>query len=992
MWIRRNGQLVSSDEGDIARFIRRANALARISDEVLDPVDPGDPDPGDPDPPTGNRLSEYDVLVGVDGATLYPGAGTAFPSAEGFGRNTTGGRGGTIRFITNTNDSGAGSAREAFTATGSRYIIPLVWGYVHLNSGIETSNGNFTYFGQFMPDGQGLILRDADNDSVLHLDAGANNCILRYVKCYKGNPVAEPIAGGGDSLGTLDMSQAIISNSTFAFGMDETFNVWSSDTITLQDSYVLESIHDGSHSEGNHGKGTFFGGNRSNNVTCLRVFTAYHNDRVPFLKLDGEGTREPGEVVNCYTFNCGQRIQWTPETSSTSDFDIIKNYVQAGPATQHTTEWGRSNLGSDGVTNRAYLEGNVGPGRPTDTGDQWAGVNVDGGEVKLASRVVTEHNIREVSATQAKEDILNWGGASYVMRQTAGSDTFTMTDVRDDLMLDNIEYARGTKTPPSGWHSSQFGDAGVDTFTFPTIPSGSITEAAFWSDYYNPVATAMGWPLNQAGAESIDPATSKAYIELFMLKWVPDLPNWDTDISPGGPAPLAFYVDAAQGNDSNSGTSDAPLRSLNEAGLRLAALPLAERAGYHVYLRGTITEYNHGGSPSSPNGRNTSFPYNASSWNFDGVEGDPIVIETDPTEVNQAILDGSSVPQDYSNRSTAGGPILLNIEGDNIVVKNVKVQNSAGAGIIFGGGWRSANAAIHNCGLENVEVMFNHGDGVFFSSDDAQGAGTPQSTGCYAIDSSFHHNQDHFNNGNSASGLKIGSHANFTITNCDAYKNSDDGFDFFASSNVVISGLSRAWSNGYYSNTETSSSYTLYGESDLVDAPDGNGNGFKLGGNNDSFDNIAHHCLAWKNKVVGFTHNTLQNGFVYNCTGWDNGNQDFALRDGTTVVGCVYLTGGLLLDNGFGDWAPNEYNAWGDGSTAGNPFSNNNFNLTITSADFLSLDPSSADFLVPAPASELSDPANVVPSSFTIAHPEGHNVTEADMPGLTPTLGAHDVS
>lgn len=175
----------------------------------------------------------------------------AFPGAQGFGSETIGGRGGKVIHVTNLNNTGSGSFRDACRATGSRIVVFDVGGTIILNEDVSIDNPFITIAAQTAPGG--ICLRRAA------LCIRTHDVIVRGLRVRPGNEDGGPSLGNRDALkieGEVDEANPkdyniIVDHCSFSWSTDEIFSIWTvAKNITISWCIFTEPLNCTSHAYG----------------------------------------------------------------------------------------------------------------------------------------------------------------------------------------------------------------------------------------------------------------------------------------------------------------------------------------------------------------------------------------------------------------------------------------------------------------------------------------------------------------------------------------------------------------------------------------------------------------------------------------------------------------------------------------------------------------------------------------------------------------------
>ena len=350
----------------------------------------------------------------------------AFPGAGGAAAYATGGRGGRVIHVTNLNDNGPGSFREAMGTEGPRIIVFDISGTINLTSQpIDRTPPNVTVAGQTAPRG-GITIRGQRVNF-------PSNSIVRYIRFRQDR---EDNSGEKSGVGCFGCNNFIMDHCSVSYGRDESILLWDnaatpSGAHTVQRTIIAE------------GKtAVILGASASDpfRSSLAGSYSFHHNlishmHRTPNVSGDGEF-----EIYNNVIYNWHIRLTTAHNDGSVNH---IGNYYKPGQITNNLISPGSPGNGryfnkvrEEGValfTGSIYTDQNVYEGYSDLNSDNWnAWYNFSNIDLQKASqslranspfaRLGEADNIQ--TAEVAFDDVLNDVGANIYLDENGNRNSF----------------------------------------------------------------------------------------------------------------------------------------------------------------------------------------------------------------------------------------------------------------------------------------------------------------------------------------------------------------------------------------------------------------------------------------------------------------------------------------------------------------------------------------------------------------------------------------
>lgn len=232
-------------------------------------LDGGLDDASSPDPGDAIRLGEL----------------LAFPTARGYGRHTSGGRGGAIVHVTTLDRRGAGSFFEAIRTEGPRTVVFDVSGYLE-TGWLTVREPGLTIAGQTAP-GDGVTFRSS------HLSVAESETVIRHLRLRPGSGAPD----GADALNVVAgadgpmVENVVIDHCSLSWGLDENSAFQGVRNVTYQNNLNTEPLNNYA----------ILVGRNVANLSMLRNMFIHAPNRVPESTYGF--TPEAWEFVNNLIYN-----------------------------------------------------------------------------------------------------------------------------------------------------------------------------------------------------------------------------------------------------------------------------------------------------------------------------------------------------------------------------------------------------------------------------------------------------------------------------------------------------------------------------------------------------------------------------------------------------------------------------------------------------------------------------------------------------------------
>ena len=322
----------------------------------------------------------------------------AFPTARGFGKYVSGGRGGKVVEVTNLEDDpknpSEGSLRWALTVAGKENatIVFRVSGVIKLGVNAQKKREmranlkNVTIAGQTAP-GEGILIRGGKMNF-----GGSNNVIIRNLRFRVGDideeDLATPTASrfiAGAGFGLENASNIIIDHCCFGWSGEENMTMYDNHFTTVQWCIVHEGLYDAGHQKGSRSFGNQWGGSPATYHHNLLAHNYNRSSRLNGASSTTEDRNVFMEYMNNVNYNWGKKNSCyggenEAGTNSSHECNFVGNYYKPGPSTPSGSYFmelsaARSGKSLNASPSRWYFADNVMEGNSGATADNWSAVH-----------------------------------------------------------------------------------------------------------------------------------------------------------------------------------------------------------------------------------------------------------------------------------------------------------------------------------------------------------------------------------------------------------------------------------------------------------------------------------------------------------------------------------------------------------------------------------------------------------------------------------------